>query len=144
MATKNAKLKNKKARKAANKDAPEKGGGSVYDANNRQVIRVLDPSAVLFIERSTGSIDIVAKDRVSNLFRRVKNERDGYDVLYFDRGQDHPPEDSDEYVSIDDIEDHVQELDEHAREQSEAAKHEDEHVDAGQKESAVSKKLSGR
>lgn len=95
----------------------------ILDANSGQVVRLLSPDACFFVERATGQIDVVAKDRVSNLFRR-----DGENFKYFDRGADAPPKDAASYATIEQLEDLVQDVSDQAREAAATAIDEPESV----------------
>ena len=112
----------RKASTKAVEGQPEQPPVQLLDFGSKRAIRVLDPSAVFFIEMPTGNIVPVAKDRVSNAFRRAGN-----DIVFFDRGADAPPADSSEYVTIEEVEDITEVIEDTDREAAKAAQHEDEH-----------------
>lgn len=104
------------------KDAGAKQKTFLVDANSGQYIRVLDPADLFFIERSTGQIDVIAKDRAPNFFRR-----DGVNIKYADRGVDVAPKDSEFYVTIEEVEELVVRLEQSGgRAEAQAALTEDE------------------
>lgn len=86
------------------------------DGNSGAVLRLLAPDACFFIETQSGDIHVVAKDHVSNLFRR-----DGDNLKYFSHGMDQPPEDPAQYVTIEEVEDLVQDVSDQAREAAQTA-----------------------
>lgn len=108
-------------------EIPAKAAGAkqksfLVDANSGQHIRVLDPNDLFFIERSTGGIDVIPKDRAPNLFRR-----DGVNIKYADRGSDTAPKNSEFYVPIEEVEALVERLEQSGgREEAQAALTEDE------------------
>lgn len=91
----------------------------ILDANSGQVVRLLHPDACFFIERTTGNVDVVAKDRVSNAFRR-----DGDGFKYYSHGADKPPLDPGSYATIEDLESLVENVSDDAREGARLARQE--------------------
>lgn len=88
----------------------------VLDGNGGTPVRLLTPDAFFFIEKATGHIDIVPKDRVSNLFRR-----DGDNLKYFSHGSDAPPADPAQYVTIEELEDLAEGVSDQARQSAKDA-----------------------
>lgn len=111
----------RKATKEPEADAPEEYVPRLIDVAGGREIRLLAPSAVFFIEDTNGTVHLVAKDRVSNAFRRT-----GRDFAWEPRGFDLPPKDSGAYCTIEEIDALEQDVTDDNREQAKLALTEDE------------------
>ena len=113
----------RKVRKPAADGADEQAEPEtqLIDGMSGQAIRVLSPDAIVQIEKTTGEIVQIAKDRVPYHFRRS-----GHNIKFLDRGVDAPPPDSESYVTIEEVEELEEELDKDTREEVKASLSEDE------------------
>jgi len=111
----------KKPAKKQEPEAPEAPETLLIDQHSGQIIRVFDLGAVFGVEKSTGSVDLIAKDRARNAFRRS-----GSNIVFSPMGFDTPPADSAAYVTIEEVEDICTEVTEQAREHAKSALTEDE------------------
>lgn len=108
----------KKQPATATEDKPET---QLLDGNSGQTIRIADLGACFGIEATTGTVHVVFKDRVSNLFRRS-----GHNVVFRDRGFDIAPDNSQAYCTIEELEEICTVVEASTREQAKEALNESE------------------
>lgn len=97
------------------------------DLNGGNVIRVFDLGPLFGIEKQGSTIDLIAKDGVSHFFRRS-----GTNIAYSSNGFTVKPEDSQAYVTIEEVEEICHEITEADRDRAKEALNEDKHaIDTG-------------
>lgn len=103
----------------------------ILEATDKQPVKLLDPSSIFFVERSTGTIDIVTKASTGSTFTKELDDKgkETGDILYYDRGVSAPPE---VHVSIEEMEALVKSLSKAERESVENMKLEPDDVDDAQ------------